>query len=214
VTALVREYIFAVRNGTDVSKTFINDLFEKSETDGSTLVALANEISRLDSQERRITEEMDDIQREIARISTKFSDALDDRVENFFDDTEADLAVEPAPAPAPEPAAAPKPKKEETAKVKKLYETSQYSSDAEKITLIDNDFVYFRNKEQFIKSQNKATLVDLLDKLNIDYKKWSSTTKGDNETNVKAFRTKAFEILKDNPRLKLKGGTHWFKTPK
>jgi hypothetical protein len=214
VAALVREYIFAVRNGTDVSNTFINDLFEKSETDGSTLVALANEISRLDSQERRITEEMDDIQREIARISTKFSDALDDRVENFFDDTEADLAVEPAPAPAPEPAAAPKPKKEETAKVKKLYETSQYSSDAEKITLIDNDFVYFRNKEQFIKSQNKATLVDLLDKLNIDYKKWSSTTKGDNETNVKAFRTKAFEILKDNPRLKLKGGTHWFKTPK
>jgi hypothetical protein len=103
-----------------------------------------------------------------------------------------------------------KPKTDETMTEKPLYKTTEYTSTTNKITLL-NGTDYFRNKELFIEKQIKVALVNLLTKLNIDYSKWSVITKGGNETNVKAFRTKAFEVLKDNPRLKLKGGRSWFK---
>lgn len=214
VASLVSNYVESVRDGTDDSNTFIFDFFEKSETDGARLLALVEEVTRLDSQEDRIDKEMEEIQRQLALIPTTVRDEIDDRVEQLFDDMDADLVAEPAPEPAPEPvpepAPAPAPKTDETMTEKPLYKTGEYTSTANKIELL-NGTVYYRTKEQFINKQNKTALVNLLDKLNIDYKKWSSTTKGDNETNVKAFRTKAFEVLKDNPKLKLKGGRPWFK---
>jgi hypothetical protein len=131
-----------------------------------------------------------------------------DRADMFLDDLDADLTAEPAPAP--------KPKKEEKAKVKPLYDTSQYSSNENEIRVsgssgILNADVFYRKKEKFIESQKKPALINLLTRLNIKYDKWSSTTKGDDPVQVEAFRTKAWDVLKDNPRLKLKGGSHWFK---
>jgi hypothetical protein len=137
---------------------------------------------------------------------------LDNLAEIFEADVDKKMDDTIKPVDMFEPMSIPniKPKTDETMTEKPLYKTTEYTSTTNKITLL-NGTDYFRNKEQFIEKQSKVALVNLLTKLNIDYSKWSVITKGGNETNVKAFRTKAFEVLKDNPRLKLKGGRSWFK---
>jgi hypothetical protein len=201
VSRLVRGYVSSVRDGTDASNTFITDLYDKSETDAGKLLALANEVTRLDLDEARIYREMDSVKEEISRIPT----TIEDRTEEIFRDLREEITPETVPEPVLEsesPVSIPK--------EKPLYKTTEYTSNANKIELTNGD-VYYRNKEQFIEKQSKIALTKLLTKLDIDFNKWSATTKGSNEANVKAFRTKAWDILKDNPKLKLKGGNHWFK---
>jgi len=210
----VNDYIADVQEEKGADNTFLAEVKEKSAEAGADLEAIAKALVQLDIEELRNRQEMNDVSVKIDALPKTVDDAIDDRVEELFDDMDADLVAEPAAAAAPAPEPAPKPKKEETAKVKKLYETSQYSSNENEIRIFGSSDVFFRKKEKFIESQKKPALINLLNKLGINYNKWSSTTKGDSQISVQAFRTKAWDILKDNPRLKLKGGSHWFKTPK
>jgi hypothetical protein len=204
----VDEYIVSYLEGTDDKNTFIDVLFDKSAEEGQRLIDTAEFINSIEEKELSNFREVQEIEEEITRIPA----SIDDRKEEILRDLEEEFKLKPAtesvPVPAPKPA--PKPKKEETAKETPLFKSTEYTSTATKITLL-NGTDYYRNREQFIDKQSKIELENLLKRLNINYSKWSSTTKGDNEVNVKAFRTKAWDVLKDNPRLKLKGGSHWFK---
>ena len=204
----VNEYIASYLEGTDDKNVFIDDLFAKSAEEGKRLVDVAEFINSIEEKELSNFREVQEIQEEIEQIPT----SIDDRKEEILRDLEEEFKPTPVPEPVAEavPKPAPKPKKEETAKETPLFKSTEYTSTGTKITLL-NGTDYYRNREQFIDKQSKTELIILLDKLNINYNKWSSTTKGDDPVQVKAFRTKAWDVLKDNPRLKLKGGNHWFK---
>jgi DNA repair exonuclease SbcCD ATPase subunit len=159
------------------------------------------ELPAIAGEEEFKADELDRHLDDLAEVYEAVGEAkIDDGVEPV-DEFEIPELPEPEPVPAP-------------GKEKPLYTTSEYISSKNEITLLGNSNVFYRNKEQFIEKQEKPALINLLTNLNIDYTKWSSTTKGDKERPLKAFRTKAWDVLKDNPRLKLKGGSHWFKTPK
>jgi hypothetical protein len=146
-------------------------------------------------------------------IKADEADTILDNLAEMFEadaDGKIDDTIKPVDFFEPMPIPNIKPKKDDTMTEKPLYKTTEYTSNANKIELTNGD-IYYRNKEQFIDKQSKIALTKLLTKLDIDYTKWSSTTKGTNISNVKAFRTTAWDILKDNPRLTLLRGTHWFK---
>ena len=216
----INDYIVAVMDETSDGNPFFEKVNAQSATEGANLKAIALAILGLEQEILRINGEMEETRTEIARLPTGLEDLVEERTDDFLGDMERDLlegaeplpVPEPVPEPAPKPA--PKPKKEETATEEPLFKTSEYSSTGTKITMVNAlDTFYFRNKEQFIENQSKPALIYLLNKLDIKYNKWSSTTKGDKDNVIalKAFRTKAWDELKDNPKLKLRTGTHWFK---